>query len=63
MAFVVTSVYCADYAYFQVSRKAGLILAPSCLWISIASFLVFSIWRMNLPRMALYPKKVTSTSA
>jgi len=57
MGLVLSSVYFADYAYFQASQKAGLILAPSCAWISVASFLVFSIWRMNLPRMALYPKK------
>jgi tryptophan-rich sensory protein len=57
MVFVVSSVYSAGYAYFQVSQKAGLILAPSCVWISIASFLVYSTWRMNLPRAPLYPKK------
>ena len=56
MFFVVSSVYLADWAYFTVSRKAGLILAPSCVWISIASFLVYSIWKLN-DRQPLYPVK------
>ena len=39
MLFVVSSVYVSCYGYFQVSKQAGLVLLPSCIWISIASFL------------------------
>ena len=56
MVFVVGSVYSACFSYWQVSQRAGMILAPSCVWISIASFLVFSIWTLN-DRQPLYPVK------
>jgi len=60
MVFVVATVCLADYAYFTVSRKAGLVLAPSAVWIVTASFLVFSIWKLN-DRPPLYPVKKTSS--
>ncbi|ELR99722.1 TspO/MBR family protein [Gloeocapsa sp. PCC 73106] len=33
--------------YWQVNPIAGLILAPACVWLTIATILVISIWRLN----------------
>jgi tryptophan-rich sensory protein len=35
------------YLYHQTLPLAGMVLAPSGLWLSIASFLIYSIWRLN----------------
>ena len=35
---------------------AGLILAPSCVWITIACVLTFAIWDINEPRQSVLPK-------
>ena len=50
-ASVVTAV--AQYA--RVSATAGLVLAPSAVWISVACVLTATIWRMNPPIQPLYP--------
>ena len=47
VVFVLASVLYAVNAYFHVSQLAGFILAPSAVWLSIATFLVYSIWQLN----------------
>ncbi|CAM9938848.1 unnamed protein product [Scytosiphon promiscuus] len=44
------------FRYYQVLPKAGLVLLPSLLWISVANLLVQSIWRLN-GKEPLYPPK------
>jgi tryptophan-rich sensory protein len=34
-------------AFARVSRPAALLLAPYTLWVSFASFLNFTLWRLN----------------
>lgn len=45
--FVFASVLFAVYQYYLTLPLAGKILAPSAVWLLVASFLVFSIWRLN----------------
>lgn len=45
--FVLASVLYTTYRYFIVLPLAGYIMAPTCLWLSIATMLVYSIWRLN----------------
>ena len=33
--------------YWQTVPRAGWILAPSCVWLTVAALLVFSIWQLN----------------
>ena len=47
VAFVWTSVVSVVYLYGRTSSLAGLVLAPSALWITVASCLVCSIWDLN----------------
>ena len=47
VAFVWASVMAVIYLYWQVLPVAGMVLAPSGLWLSIASFLIYSIWKIN----------------
>ena len=47
VAFVWASVMSVIFLYWQTLPLAGMILAPSGLWLSIASFLIYSIWRIN----------------
>lgn len=54
--FVVGSVYNVIYRFYEVKPLAGLILAPSGLWISIATVLTWSIWSMN-GKQSLLPRK------
>lgn len=35
-------------SFSKVSRKASLLLLPYILWVSLAAFLNFFIWRLNL---------------
>jgi len=44
---VLASVYNAVYQYYQVSTTAGLVLAPSAVWLSIATVLIWTIWSIN----------------
>ncbi|GAX81709.1 hypothetical protein CEUSTIGMA_g9137.t1 [Chlamydomonas eustigma] len=34
-------------SYFMVDKTAGMVLSPMCLWLTIASALVYSIWCIN----------------
>jgi len=45
--FVLASVYLTTYEYYKTFPLAGYILAPSCVWLSIATILVFTIWKIN----------------
>lgn len=45
--FVWGSVLATVYRYYQTNHLAGLILAPSAVWLTIAVALVYSIWRIN----------------
>lgn len=56
VGMVWASVILVDTLYFQLSTTAGAILAPSCIWISVASFLVYSIWKLN-GEESLFPMK------
>ncbi|KAF5831969.1 TspO/MBR-related protein [Dunaliella salina] len=55
------SAVAATVAYYQADHTAGQLLAPSAVWIGIASALIYSIWDLNrLPdgsRDSLYPVK------
>ena len=51
------SVWNAIYRYYQVAPVAGKILSPSGVWISIATVLCWSIWRINKPVQPLWPVK------
>ena len=51
---VAISVYNVVYQYAQVDTLAGALIAPSAVWISIATFLVYSIWGLN-GRDPMYP--------
>jgi benzodiazapine receptor len=50
------SVIAVTFFYWQTVPKAGILLAPSAIWISIASVLVYSIWQLNGAE-PLYPLK------
>jgi tryptophan-rich sensory protein len=54
---VLASVYAAVAVYWSTVPLAGMLLAPSALWISIASVLTWTIWKINEPREPLLPKK------
>jgi tryptophan-rich sensory protein len=45
--FVWSSAVATTYLYYKTLPLAGKFLAPMCVWLSIASLLVYSIWRMN----------------
>ncbi len=45
--------------YWQINPGAGIILAPSCVWLTVAAVLVLSIWQLN-GKEPLYPLKLTS---
>jgi tryptophan-rich sensory protein len=61
VAFVWASAVYATYLYYKTLPLAGKILAPSCVWLTVASLLVYSIWRMNSiylnERSSLFPSK------
>eukprot|EP00227_Mantoniella_beaufortii_P014081 CAMPEP_0197590114 /NCGR_PEP_ID=MMETSP1326-20131121/10810_1 /TAXON_ID=1155430 /ORGANISM="Genus nov. species nov., Strain RCC2288" /LENGTH=348 /DNA_ID=CAMNT_0043155115 /DNA_START=15 /DNA_END=1061 /DNA_ORIENTATION=- len=44
---VLLSVYNVVWQYYGASATAGYIIAPSALWISVAAFLVYTIWKIN----------------
>ncbi|MCX8206544.1 MAG: tryptophan-rich sensory protein [Methanothrix sp.] len=33
--------------FFEISRKAGVLLVPYIVWVSFAAFLNYTIWRLN----------------
>lgn len=49
------------FIYWQTNPLAGIILAPSCIWLTVASLLVLSIWQLN-GKEPLYPLKLSSVS-
>lgn len=56
--FVYLSVLFTTYQYYLTNPLAAYILAPSCVWLTIANALVFSIWRVNYERFnspSLFP--------
>lgn len=56
--FVWLSACYTGYLYYKGLPLAGYIFLPSCVWLSIASFLVYSIWRLNSmlnDRYSLFP--------
>ena len=61
VAFVWASAGYAAYLYYNQLPLAGKVLFPSCVWLTVASFLVYSIWRMNsiylTERSSLFPSK------
>ena len=61
--FVWGSVWNAIVRYYNVLPLAGKLLAPSGVWISIATVLTFSIWRLNKPVQSLFPVKGDGKSA
>lgn len=59
VALVWLSVIAVDSAYFNTTTTAGLLLAPSVVWLSVASFLVYTINQLNGPE-PLFPVKKDS---
>ena len=52
------SVLLAVFEYYKAVPLAGVILSPSALWLTVANFLVFTIWRLNselFDRPSLFP--------
>eukprot|EP00621_Florenciella_sp_RCC1693_P001438 CAMPEP_0182545920 /NCGR_PEP_ID=MMETSP1323-20130603/35243_1 /TAXON_ID=236787 /ORGANISM="Florenciella parvula, Strain RCC1693" /LENGTH=216 /DNA_ID=CAMNT_0024757105 /DNA_START=13 /DNA_END=663 /DNA_ORIENTATION=- len=52
---VAASVYTTTYLYYLASPLAGYLLAPSALWLTVATSLCTAIWRINSPLQPLYP--------
>ena len=52
-ALVVTGIY------WHTNPVAGIILAPSCIWLTVAAVLVLRIWQLN-GFEPLYPLKITA---
>jgi len=44
---VTLSVYNVVFQFYRVLPTAGFLIAPSAVWISVAAFLVYSIWKIN----------------
>ena len=59
---VLASVYAAVGTYYRAAPLAGKLLAPSAVWISIASVLTWTIWSINEPREPLLPKQDGSSA-
>jgi translocator protein len=55
--FVLISSWFAIYQYYLVLPKAGFVLMPLGVWLSIATALVIGIWNINLPRQSLWPQQ------
>ena len=55
-ALIVTAIY------WKISSIAGLILAPFCVWLTVAAILVFRIWQLN-GREPLYPLQLKNLSS
>lgn len=57
--FVWASALYTAYQYYETFPLAGEIFAPSCAWLTVAMFLVYSIWRLNslylADRSTLFP--------
>jgi benzodiazapine receptor len=46
--FLWASIFISIILFLQISRIAGYLLIPYLLWVSFASILNFSIWRLNI---------------
>ena len=57
------TVWSAVIEYYKVLPLAGKVLLPSGIWITIATVLTFSIWRLNKPIEPLWPVKGDGKSA
>lgn len=58
--FVYASVLATTYQYYLTNPLAAYILAPSCVWLTVANALVYSIWRVNYYHFnapSLFPSK------
>lgn len=44
---VLASVYNVVYQYWSVTPTAGVLIAPSAVWITVATVLVYTIWKIN----------------
>lgn len=62
-AAVWASAWNAIAAYYRALPLAGQVLAPSGLWISVATVLTFAIWRINTPVQPAWPAKGDGKSA
>ena len=47
VGFVLLSVYNVVFQYLRVDRTAGALIAPSAVWITVATALVWTIWTLN----------------
>ena len=47
VSVVLLSVYNVVFQYLRVDRTAGFLIAPSAVWISVATVLVWTIWNIN----------------
>lgn len=47
VSVVLLSVYVVVFQYLRVDRTAGFLIAPSAVWISVATVLVWTIWNIN----------------
>jgi tryptophan-rich sensory protein len=45
--FLLAAIVVTIVSFWQVSRTAGVLLLPYLAWVSFATFLTFSIWRLN----------------
>jgi len=57
------SVVAAVVVAYRATPIAGFVLAPSAVWISIATVLTWTIWSINEPRQPLLPRKGDGKSA
>ena len=58
--FVWSSVLFTVIQYYKTNTLAGIILTPSLIWLTIASVLINSIWRLNYEKFhepSLFPSK------
>lgn len=53
--FVLASVYNMVFQYYRTLPLAGKIIAPSAVWLTVATCLVFSIWRLNSEKFGRPP--------
>jgi tryptophan-rich sensory protein len=53
--WLLASVGLAVWSFYLASPRAGYLLAPSAVWISVACLLSWDIWRLNAPRQRLVP--------
>ena len=49
------SIYGTVWLFMRVDRIAGLVLAPTAVWLSVLSILTAHIWYINEPRQPLVP--------